>query len=237
MKSKPAFPAAFRVPKVAPVIGLVLLALILSACGARAPQLPESRTIIIRSGVRVFPDRERLEEIDAWFRSQMDNIDRDPSFLIEVVPRDTPAYPWESLHIEGDTAKIGVERGRAQDARTAYVLYAHFRLMKEMGRLDEFLPQAEYLEGYDLERAILSRVAEAWLLGRSVYDAAAYDPLEELLYSNEFGFMDAFILTAREDEFPEERRQWLEEDPEALERYRRWFVETFSEEPPGLRDG
>lgn len=237
MKSKSAFPSAFRVPRVAPVIGLVLMGLILSACGTRPAELPEPRTIIIRSGVRVFPDKERLEEIDAWFRSQMDNIDRDPGFLIEVVPRDTPAYPWESLHIEGDTAKIGVERGRARDAQTAYVLYAHFRLMKEMGRLDEFLPQAEYLEGYDLERAILARVAEAWLLGRSVYDAEAYDPLEELLYSNEYGFLDALILTARADEFPEERRQWLEEDPEALERYRRWFVETFSEEPPGLRDG
>jgi hypothetical protein len=167
----------------------------------------------------------------------MTNIDRDPSFLIEVVPRDTPAYPWESLLIQGDTAKTGVERGRSLDAQTVYMLYAHFRLMKEFGRLDEFLPEGEYLEGFALEKAILGRVADAWLLGRAVYDAEAYDPLEELLYSNENDFLEAFLLTARGEEFREARQEWLREDPEGLERYRKWFVDTFLTEPPGLRDG
>jgi hypothetical protein len=73
------------------------------------------------------------------------------------------------------------------------------------------------------------------LLGRTSYDAVAYDPLEELLYSNEAGYLDAFILTARGEEFAEEREAWLREDPEALERYRQWFLETFDREPPGLR--
>ena len=63
----------------------------------------------------------------------------------------------------------------------------------------------------------------------------AYDPLEELLYANENGYLDALILTARGDEFKEERGAWLKEDPEGLERYRSWFVDTFSREPPGLR--
>jgi hypothetical protein len=235
MKSNSKVPLRVRGGSVSPVMAVSVLALLLPACGGGPPPLPEPRTLVIRSGARVFPDRERLEKIDEWFRPQMENIERDPSFLIEVVARDTPAYPWESLLIEGDTAKTGVERGKAIDAQTVYMLYAHFRLMKEFGRLEEFLPEAAYLEGYPLERAILGRVADAWLLGRAVYDAEAYDPLEELLYANENDFLEAFILTARGDEFGEERQAWLQEDPEALERYRRWFVETFEREPPGLR--
>lgn len=221
--------------RVAPVMGVALLALALPGCGGGPPELPEPRPIVIRSGARVFPDKARLQEIDAWFRPQMENIERDPSFMIEVVPRDTPAYPWESLYIQGDTAKTGLEKGKSLDAQTAYMLYAHYRLMKDFGRLEEFLPDSRYLEGFLLERAILARVADAWLLGRAVYDAEAYDPLEELLYSNENEYLDAFILTARGGEFREEREEWLREDPEGLERFRQWFVETFSREPPGLR--
>jgi hypothetical protein len=235
MKSKPNVRPRLRAGGSSSVTVLALLTLMLSACGGGPPPLPEARTIVIRSGARVFPDRERLQEIDTWFRIQMNNIDRDPSFLIEVVPRDTPAYPWESLLIQGDTAKAAVERGKSQDAQTAYMLYAHFRLMKEFGRLDEFLPEGEGLQGFALEKAIVARVADAWLLGRAVYDAEAYDPLEEILYSNENDFLDAFLLTARGEEFREEREEWLQEEPEGLERYRQWFVDTFSREPPGLR--
>ena len=74
-----------------------------------------------------------------------------------------------------------------------------------------------------------------WLLGRSVYQAVAFEPLEELMYSNENGYLDAFILTARGDEFREERQAWLREDPGAMERYRQWFMDTFEKEPPGMR--
>ena len=60
-------------------------------------------------------------------------------------------------------------------------------------------------------------------------------PWRSSLYANENGYLDAMILTARGDEFKEERQAWLKEDPEALERYRKWFVDTFGREPPGLR--
>jgi len=164
--------------------------------------------------------------------------------MVEEVPRDTPAYPWESLVIIPqtanmgiDTVKFGVDRRRPDEASFIYSSYAHFHLMKVMGRLNEFLPGGESLEGYALERAIMARVSDAWLLARSVYGAVAYDPLEEILYSNENGYLDALLLAARGEEFGEERRAWLQEDPEALERYRSWFVETFEREPPGLRGG
>lgn len=208
----------------------------LSACSSGGtPELPDPRPIVVRSGARVFAETDRLEKINQWFVVQRENIELDPTFLIEVVNRPTPAYPWESLFIEGDTARIGLEVARSFEAQYPYMVYAHYHLMREMGRLEEFLPGAETLEGYALERMILERVADSWLLGRASYDAVAYDPLEELLYANEEGYLDAFILTARSEEFAEEHEAWLREDPEALDRYREWFLETFDREPPGLR--
>jgi hypothetical protein len=137
--------------------------------------------------------------------------------------------------MHADSAEIALETRKSLEARLVYEIYAHYHLMKEFGRLEEFLPGAGDEEGFSLERAILARVADAWLLGRAVYDAEPYDPLEEILYANENGYLDALILTARGDEFQEERQAWLQDDPEALERYRSWFVETFTREPPGLR--
>jgi hypothetical protein len=230
-------PDSIRARKGPPVLLFlgVLAVLFLPACASGPPELPDPRPIVIRSGARVFPEKDRMQEIDAWMRPQMDNIEFDPSFLIEVVPQDSAAYPWESLIIYADTAKIGLERTAPTTAGTAYMLYAHYHLMDKMGRLDEFLPGGAGLSGLSLERAILARVADAWLLGRGVYDVEAYEPMEEILYSHENGYLDALILTARGDEFQDERQAWLREDPEAQERYKDWFLETFDTEPPGLR--
>lgn len=235
-----AFPSHLS-PTRSPVGGLRLLAAALvvpaiGACAAAQVELPEPRPIVIRSGARLYPEKPRMEEIDAWFRPEMQNIEQDPSFMIEAVTRDTPSYPWESLFIVGDTAKIGVERTGSPEAVSTYQIYAHLHLMKVKGRLREFLPAAADAEGFMLERAILARVSDVWFYGRGVFDAEAFDPLEELLFSNEAGYLDAFILTARGEEFGEERKRWLQEDPEALERYREWFVDTFEQEPPGLRE-
>jgi len=219
------------------ILAPVTLSLTVGACASGPAELPDPRPVVVRSGARLYPEKPRMEEIDSWFRPQLENIEQDPTFLIATVNRDTPAYPWESLLIEGDTARIGVEALKSAEAETAYQIYAHLHLMKAMNRLDEFLPGAAGAEGYVLERAILARVSDVWLFGRGVFGAVAYDPLEELLYSNENGYLDAFILTARGDEFGEERQRWLQEDPEGLERYRQWFVDTFSREPPGLREG
>ncbi len=209
----------------------------LACAGGGPPELPDPRPIVVRSGERIHPDMERLREIDNWLRPQMNNIEQDPTFMVEVAMRDTPAYPWESLFIVADTAKIGVEGGKSPQAQYSYMLYAHYHLMHEMDRLDEFLPEElVYADEYTRERAIMERVAESWYYARGLYDAEAFELLEEILYANEFGHLDAFILTARPEDFPEERKAWLEEDPEGLETYRSWFVETFTREPPGLRD-
>ena len=234
MKSKASIPDLLASGPSRRVLVLAVLSLALPACSKGPAELPTPRPVVIRTGARLFADPERMKAIDAWFRPQMENIANDPSFMIETVGRDTPSYPWESLLLVADTAKIGVQTG-FDDAARIFEIYAHYHLMKEKGRIEEFLPGGENLEGLSFERAVLGRVADAWFLGRAVYQAVAFDPLEEILYSNENGYLDAMILTARGDEFKEERQAWLKEDPEALERYRAWFVETFDREPPGLR--
>lgn len=178
--------------------------------------------------------------IDEWFREQTRNIQEDPSFLIAARPGDAPVYPWEEMAITADTIAILVE-ARAGDAVTIYEVYAHYHLMKEMDKLQEWLPEAfnedegYEADGYELERMIMKRVSDAWLYGRSVFDLNPYRPLDELMYATENGYLDAFLLTARPDEFREERGAWLDESPGEQEQYRAWFKETFEMEPPGLR--
>ena len=72
-------------------------------------------------------------------------------------------------------------------------------------------------------------------MGRAVFDTAPYGPLDELMYAHDEGYIDAFIFTARPEEFSEARTEWAQSDPGRSESYRDWFLETFNREPPGLR--
>jgi hypothetical protein len=234
MKEKALFLDKTRRVSARMILVVIFTSLAATACGPTTPEVPAPRPIVIRSGDRLFAEPERMEAIDAWYRLQWENIETDPSFMIAAVSRDTPSYPWESIVLGPDTATIAVQTGYDEAVRV-FQLYAHYRLMADRGRVGEFLPGGEDLEGFALERAILARVSDAWFLARAAYQAVAFDPLEELLYANENGYLDALILTARGDEFKEEKAAWLEEDPGALERYRSWFLETFSKEPPGIK--
>jgi hypothetical protein len=234
MKSTVSFRHRMSISPFGRTLLLALGATLASSCAQGEPEMPSPRPIVIRSGERLYADQERMREVDSWFRAQQDNITNDPSFWVITVGRDTPSYPWESLYLSNDTASIGVQLG-FPEAERVYQVYAHYHLMEKMGRIGEFLPGGENLEGFALERAILARISDAWFLARAVYQAVAFNPLEEILYSNENGYLDALILTARGDEFRDERQAWLMEDPEAQERYRKWFQATFNKEPPGLR--
>jgi len=223
-----------------PLPVVVLLSSLLGACAGGPPPLPEPRPVVIRSGERLYADPERMAGVDTWFKAQRDNIVNDPTFMISAVPLDSVKYPWESLYLATDpqatdSATFSFPYG-FEDARVVYEVYAHYRLMKESGRIAEFLPEGDTMQGFSFERAILARVADAWFLGRAVYEAAPYEPLEEILYANEAGYLDAMILTARGDEFEEEREAWVRENPDGLEQYREWFMATFSREPPGLEE-
>ena len=207
------------------------------AAGACAPgySLPAPRPLVVRSGARLFADQARLAEIDIWVRAQQESIVVDPSFWIIEDRSSVEMYPWEAMSISGDTAVVLVYAS-APESGSFVSFYGHFHLMDTFDRLDEVLPEAVGAEGYELERAILARVSDAWLYGRSAFDIAPYGPLDELLFSSENGYLDAFILTARPEEFEEERGTWLQENPGRDEAYRQWFLATFEREPPGLRE-
>ncbi len=212
---------------------LIAGALAAGAC-AGAYSLPAPRPLVVRSGARVYADEARLDDIDIWVREHQENIVLDPSFLIVEKSSPEETYPWDGLTITGDTAEVLVYAA-APESGSILSFYGHFHLMDKMDRLDEFLPEAVGTEGYQLERAILARVSDAWMYGRAVFDIAPYAPLDELMFSHENGYLDAFILTARPEEFEEERDTWLRENPAQEQEFARWFVETFETEPPGRR--
>lgn len=211
----------------------------LSACGTGAlGYYPAPRRLVIHSGERIAPTPERMEAVEEWVREQVDSIREDPSFLIISREQDAPAYPWETLQLSmgGDTAHIW------HQARTGtygpYLIYAHLHLMVAQNRLDRWLPELPPgATPFQIERAILSRVADSWLHQRSVFDARPDAILDEIVYAKEKGWLDAFILTARPDLFVEERREWHAEEPDAREAYAAWFRHTFEREPPGMRGG
>lgn len=218
-----------------PVRGGVFLLLGLAAgCASGTPDLPDPRPIVIYSGARIRVEEERMQEVNEWVTREQTNIVDDPGFLVITDLAVEEVYPWEGLRISNDTVRVRVDP-RAADTRLVHEIYAHLHLMATMGRQEEWLPEAPTATGYDLERAILSRVADAWLLGRTVFDTAPYGPLDELIYAKEEGYLDAFIFTARPDEFGEARAEWARAKPGEAEEYRDWFVRTFNRDPPGLR--
>ena len=229
----------FEFPKRPPASAPLAAALAFAAfaCAAGEIELPEPRRLVIHSGERLAPTKDRLQEVDTWVREQSDSIRLDPSFMIYTSPQEGPVYPWQRLEVnaQGDTANISYQGDSGAGA--LYMFYAHFHLMAAQGRLDRWLPEAVGVEDFEVEKAILSRVADAWLYRRSILDARPYGLMDELIYAKENGFLDEFILTARPDAFVEARREWLAAHPERAEAYLTWFRRTFEREPPGLRGG
>lgn len=210
-------------------------AMLLAGCGSAKPSIPEPRPIINYSGARIRVDKERMQAINEWVLREQDNIERDPGFMVITDMAVDEVYPWDGLRFAGsDTVRVRVDP-RAADTRVVFEIYGHLHLMARMGRQEEWLPEAPTATGYDLERATLARVSDAWLLGRTVFGTQPYAPLDELIYAKENGYLDAFIFTARPEEFAEARAEWAREKPEEADTYRQWFVQTFNREPPGLR--
>lgn len=221
------------------VLPVVFVVVALSACGGTAP-LPEPRNVIVFSGERIRPEPERVQAVEEWLRPQLEDVENNPSFLIRLSRQARAAYPWDTLEITGDTALILVERA-AVDADTPHLVYAHFRLMAQRGELEEWIPgldpEEELPQGFELERMILQRVSDVWLLGRSVYDTHAYGPLDELLYANERGLLTEYILATQGDRFPEQRERYTEENPEWEEALTTFFRTTFERDGPAYLPG
>ncbi|MDE2874698.1 MAG: hypothetical protein OXU69_07970 [Gemmatimonadota bacterium] len=214
---------------------LAVIVLTAAACASAVPVLRDPRRLVIHSGERLTPTRERMEEIDVWVTEQWDSINLDPSFWIIHGPQEGPVYLWETLEVNepADTAHINYQDRTGIPG--VYLVYAHLHLMAAQDRLDRWLPEADGGTRYEIEKAILSRVADAWLYQRSIFDARPYDLLEELIYSKENDYLDAYILTARPDEFVDARRVWMEENPDGRDAFVAWFRRVFERDPPGVR--
>lgn len=216
-------------------LALLLAVATTTACSGGPAPIPQPRPIVNFGGARLRPDAERMKLVNDWVTRQQRNITDDPGFLVDTRLAAEEVYPWEGLEFAGsDTVRVRLDP-RASDARLVVEIYAHLHLMARMGRQEEWLPEAPTATGYALERAILARASDAWLLGRTVFDTQPYGPLDELIYATENGYLDAFIFTARPDAFGEARAAWAREKPDEAAAYRNWFVQTFNREPPGLR--
>jgi hypothetical protein len=214
------------------VLTMAAVAVLSGACAAGPTPVRNLRPVVVSSGARIQPDSLRIDSINHWVPLMQEFIWTDPSFMIitEAVPR--PAYPWETIEFIGeDSVRIAHEAVR--DPELAYQVYAFLHLMRRQERIDQWFPEAAELEGYDLERFILDRTADTWLLGRTYYDTQPYEPLDELIYTQDRGYLDEFILVARPDEFPDARDAYEEEHPGQFEEYESWFRETFERDPPG----
>lgn len=153
---------------------------------------------------------------------------QDSTIHVFPVQQEDPTYPWETLAIQGDTARIGT----TERAYVPFSVYAYLHLMRAQGRLAEWLPEAAAAEPFEQERLVVAAAADAWLMMRGGL-AAEPDPLlDELVYARETGRLDALLLTRRPADFPEERAAWLAADPRAEERYRAWLDGVFDLTPP-----
>jgi hypothetical protein len=196
--------------------------------------IPPPRPVVIYSGARLAVDRERMMEVNRWVTNEDINIREDPSFWVHDEPTRDEPYPWDDMRIQGDSVWVALPTAYP-DTRLVFHIYGHLHLMTVMGRQELWLPEAPDAVGYELERAILRRTADAWILGRTVFGTSPYGPLDELAYATEAGYLDPFIFTARPDEFAVTRTEWARENPGMMDQYRDWFLDTFSREPPGLR--
>jgi hypothetical protein len=217
------------------VLGWILMSA--AACTSQAA-LPPARPVVNAQGVRLNTSQIRMDSAAAWVTREITNIAEDPAFMIITSLVNEPTYPWDSLELTmneaQDTAVIHLD-GLGRDATTAYQLYAHLHLMHRVGRMEEFYPEAVELEGFELERAILARVAEAWLYGRAILSTIPHPVWDEITYAAELGYLDQMILVAQADQFPEERAAWEEDFPSQLDAYVEWFESSFGRPPPGLR--
>lgn len=215
-------------------IGLLGCAAFLTGCGSATADIPTPRPIVIHSGARIRADRDSMRVVNEWVTRADENIQNDPSFWVITEATVEERYPWEGMRISNDSVWVPQPLSGA-DARLVYMIYGHQHLMAEMGRQEEWLPEAPDAVGYELERAIMDRIADAWILGRTVFDTQPFAPLDEIAYAKDAGYLDAFIFTARPDEFAASRTEWARANPGETDRYRDWFIETFNREPPGLR--
>jgi len=229
------FGAATRVRgALVPLLALIALA----ACAQSVEVAPEPRPVVNRQGARLALDGERAQEAYRWVDRQVDEIEQNPTFWVITSPSTSDLFPWETLDVTptGDSATVQYPR-TVPDVASVYQIYAHLEIVRVRGTIEEWLPGADTLAGWDLELAKVRRMAEAWLLGRASYSFTPYEPLDEIMYAAEDEMLEPLLLSLRGFEFPEARDTWLEDNPEGESAFRDWYRETLGGEPEPISGG
>jgi hypothetical protein len=201
------------------------------SCGPAQLPTPDPRPILVYSGERIAADAERMREVENWLVPELERIDLDPEFLIRIEEQREAWYPWDTLEIVSDTAEVSLASA-APDAQSPYLIYGYLKLMESWGELPEVLPEAAAQDEYGAERAIVSKVSDVWLLGRSVYDTHPFGPLDELVFSKEAGYLEDFIFATQGERFADEAAAHRAANPDRAAEYAEWFRRTFSAERP-----
>ena len=213
-------------------VGSVLfVAAFAAACGPAQLPTPEPRPILVYSGERITADAARMGEVENWLVPELERIDLDPDFLIRLEEGREFSYPWDTLELTADTAEVTLASA-APDAQSPYMIYGYLKLMESWGELPEILADTVSQTPYELERAIVSRVSDVWLLGRSVYDTHPFGPLDELVFSKESGYLEDFILATQGERFAEEAAAHSAANPSRAAEYADWFRTIFMVEGP-----
>jgi len=210
----------------------------LAACAQAAQMVPETRPVVNRQGARLMLDEERAQSAFRWVEDQISEIEENPTFWVISSPSTSDLFPWESLDVTptGDSATVQYPR-TVPDVARVYRIYAHLEIVSVRGTIEEWLPGADTLAGWDLEVAKVARMTEAWLLGRASYSFTPYEPLDQLTYAAEEGMLEPLLLSLRGYEFPEARDAWLAENPGGEAAFRQWYEETLGGEPEPISGG
>ncbi|MDT8368693.1 MAG: hypothetical protein RQ745_05770 [Longimicrobiales bacterium] len=210
---------------------------VLAGC-AGSVVIPEPRPVVNRQGARIQLEAAESRVIYDWVDAQVEEIGLNPSFWIISNPATSDLLPWETLDISenADSASFQYSR-QAPDVVQVYQIYAHLHLTERRGEIGEWLPGADALDGWDLELAIVERMAEAWLLGRASYSFAPYSPVDELMYAAREGMLEPLLLSLRGFEFPEVRDAWLAANPDGEAEFREWYARRIGGEPAPIAGG
>ena len=213
-------------------VSVVVLTAATAACAQRAEVAPDPRPIVNRQGARLALEDDRAQEIFRWVDAQIDEIEQNPSFWVISSPSSSDLLPWETLDLTttGDSATVQFPT-TVPDVRQVYNIYAHLHITRVRGTIADWLPGADTLSGWDLEVAMVDRMAEAWLLGRASYAFTPYPPIDQLVYASEAGMLEPLLLSLRGFEYPEARDAWLAANPTGEAEFRAWYESTLGGAP------